>query len=147
MKRLASALTLLCVATLLSCGGGGESGFAVSGNVTFDGQPVTNGTIGFIPANQTGAKFRSVGADIVDGQYTIDAYEGPTQGSYEVMIYAERPSGRRIQADEGSSETVDEMVQYIPEMYNAATTLKVEIDGDRQDLDFALEKPPARGRR
>ena len=74
-------------------------------------------------------------------------YEGPQAGSYKVVIYAERPSGRKLQADEGSSEMVDELVQYIPEIYNVKTTLSVDVSGDRADLNFLLEKPKRTTRR
>lgn len=143
--RLNKTLLIL----LISCSAIGcrdTSGrLAVSGKVTYDGQPVTNGSIGLLTSDISSGK--SVGADIVDGQYEIPRDEGPLAGSYKVVISAERPSGRELEADEGSTEMIDQLVQYIPEIYNARSTLTVEISGDRDDLNFELEKPKRTRRR
>ncbi len=135
-----------CFFILFTCGCGpsGPEQFAISGQVTYDGQPVDNGDIGFIPGDGSAAK--TVGADLVDGRYEVPAYEGPQAGKYKVVIFAERPNGRRVQADEGSDEMIDQMEQYIPDQYNAKSTLSVEISSNREDLDFQLEKPK-RGKR
>ncbi len=42
---------------------------------------------------------------------------------------------------------VDQLVQYVPEDYNARSSLKVENSGDRDDLNFDLEKPKQKKRR
>jgi len=117
----------------------------ISGNVTYDGQPLPTGKIGFAP--QDAATGKPVGTDIIDGRYEISRDDGPTAGKYTVMIYAERPTGRKLQADEGSSETIDQMEQYIPPMYNDRTELTADLAEDREDLDFALEKPKSTRRR
>ncbi|WP_146397049.1 hypothetical protein [Pseudobythopirellula maris] len=90
---------------------------------------------------------RPAAGEIVDGRYEIPRSEGPFTGEYRVMIYAERPSGRTMQADESGSETLELLEQYLPSTYNDRTTLEAWIDGDRLDLDFPLEKPRAGGRR
>ena len=141
-------LCLLASLCCVSCGGCGPSGpeqFALSGEVTYDGQPVPMGSVGFIPEGNPTAK--TVGADLKDGRYEISAYDGPVAGKYKVWIEGERPTGRQIKADEGSSETVDEIESYIPAEYNSASTLTVEISEDREDLDFRLEKPAKSSRR
>ncbi|QDS98226.1 hypothetical protein [Adhaeretor mobilis] len=136
----------MAVCPLIGCGGDGAEGrFAISGKVTFDGQPVTNGNIGFVSTKP--GTVEPAGTDVVDGQYSVPQYEGPTEGTYKVVIYADRPSGRKIEADEGSTEMMDQMEQYIPEVYNARSTLTVEISGDRDDLDFDLKKQKQTRRR
>lgn len=141
---LALILSLSCV-LVSGCGSDGPQRFSVGGQLTYDGQPVTTGTIGFIPLQASAGE--AVAREIVDGRYEFPRYEGPQAGSYKVVIYAERPSGRKLQADEGSSEMVDELVQYIPEIYNVKTTLSVDVSGDRDDLNFLLEKPKRTTRR
>jgi hypothetical protein len=139
--------------TTIGCGDSGGR-LAISGKVTFDGQPVADGNIGLVPRNTSTAtagsaetnSAKTVGADIVAGQYAIPRDEGPVAGSYTVVIYAERPTGRKLQADEGSSETVDQLIQYIPTIYNDRSTLTAELDADRDDLDFTLEKPKQTGK-
>lgn len=134
-----AVIVSLAALFLGGCGSEGPPRFAVSGQVVYDGKPVTNGNIGFVPTQSSAAK--SAGADIVDGRYEIPGYKGLLEGSYKVVIYAERPTGRKLQADEGSTERIDELVQYIPDVYNVSTTLSADVSGDREDLDFMLEKP------
>lgn len=135
---------ILLTAAAVGCGDAGDF-LAISGSITYDGQPVTNGSIGFVQQNVTPAK--RIGTTIADGRYEFLGHEGLVAGSYQVMIFSERPSGRKIPADEGSSEMIDQMVQYIPDVYNSRTTLLVEVLQDREDLDFALEKPKSNQRR
>lgn len=119
--------------------------FVLSGTVTYDGQPVTNGTIELFPA--AGNTGKPAGAEIIDGRYEMQRTLGPELGNYEVVILANRPSGRRVPADEGSSEMVDIPEQYIPAIYNTRTTLKAEVSGDQADLNFDLERPKRAARR
>jgi len=144
---LAKALVVILIGwPLVGCGEVDDEGrFAISGTVTYDGQPVVNGNIGFVSAESGAGK--ASGTDVVDGHYEISRPDGPREGSYMVIIYADRPTGRSIEADEGSTEVVDEMEQYIPKIYNSHSKLTVEISGDRDDLDFDLKKPKRTRRR
>ena len=119
--------------------------FVLSGTVTYDGQPVTNGTIELFPAD--GNTGKPAGAEIIDGRYEMQRTLGPELGNYKVVILASRPSGRRVPADEGSSEMVDIPEQYIPAIYNTRTTLKTEVSGDQADLNFDLKKSKRAARR
>lgn len=133
-------ITFLLLGSVLSIGcNSSDTGFSISGNVSYEGEAVTNGSIGFIPITKSVG--HSAGADIIDGKYEIDPSKGPIEGSYKVIIYAEKPSGKKIQADEGSSEMIDEMVQYIPAIYNSRTSLEIKLEGDQPDLDFLLKAP------
>lgn len=141
-------VAMLIGSSLAGCGsdsGNGEGRFAISGRVTYDGQPVTDGNIGFV-STKVGTS-EPAGTDIVEGRYEIPQHEGPSEGSYKVVIYADRPSGRMVEADEGGTEMINRMEQYIPEVYNSHSTLTVEISGDRDSLDFDLEKQKQKRRR
>ncbi len=139
LSSCAKLLTIfLFIGSLVGCGGG-DRRYAVSGEVTYDGSPVSEGTIGFVPAQD--GEGSAAGADIVDGHYEIPRLEGPTAGSYMVIIYAERSTGRLLQADEGSSEMVEQKAQYIPWIYNEQSKLTADISEDRDNLNFVLEKP------
>ena len=140
-----AAPVFLALITAVGCGGSDDF-LSVSGAITYDGQPLTNGSIGFVRRNAEPAK--RIGTTIaVDGRYEIPSHEGLEAGTYQVLIYSERPSGRKLEADEGSNEMVDERVQFIPAIYNSQTTLSVEITSSRDDLDFTLEKPKQSSRR
>lgn len=137
---------LLLSVTLAGCADENAAGrFVLSGAVTYNGQPVTNGTIELFPAEGNSGK--PAGAEIIDGHYEMQRALGPELGAYKVVILANRPSGRRVPADEGSTELVDIPEQYIPEIYNVRTTLKTEISGDQADLNFDLQKPKRSRRR
>ena len=78
-------------------------------------------------------------AVITDGAFSIPASHELMPGSYKVAITAEKGTGKRISANEGSDEMVEERRQYIPEQYNAQSTLVAEISGDVSDLLFKLQ--------
>ncbi len=132
MRRLLTVLAL-ALPTMTGCG---SEGLSVKGRVTYDGKPVDRGLITFVPAAKGSL---AVDAEIVDGGYEVLSDSALLPGAYKVWIDAERPTGRRYPADEGSSEMVEEVVNYIPEQYNTATTLEVDLQADRSDLDFSLE--------
>ena len=149
MSQLPAAspcLALLLLATVTGCGDENAEGrYVLSGAVTYDGQPVENGTIELFPAE--GNSGQPAGAEIKGGRYEFERTLGPELGAYQVVILAMRPSGRREPADEGSSELVDVPEQFIPPIYNDRTTLTIEVTGDQENWDFNLERPPRRGRR
>ena len=66
---------------------------AISGTVTFDGQPLQKGTIRFDP---TGQGATASGGMVEDGRFDIPADEGPVPGKYKVLI------NERVDADERS---------------------------------------------
>jgi hypothetical protein len=127
---------LVAIAMLCGCGRSGPERFAVSGQVTLDGAPLPDGEIVFTPNDATAGP-TSVG-HIENGAYDIPAERGPIAGNYSVAITAERPTGRKVRADILGEATTDQYEQYIPDAYNARTTLTAEIADDRDDLDFAL---------
>lgn len=142
----ANIALLTLIASLLGCADENAVGrYVLSGTVTYDGQPVSKGTLELFPA--AGNSGKPAGAEIVDGRYEMDRTLGPELGKYQVVILAKRPSGRKVPADEGSSELVDIPVQYIPSIYNTRSTLEVEVTGDQADLNFDLEKPQRSKRR
>jgi hypothetical protein len=130
------ALLICCVSIAWAMSGCGEPpvGSVVKGTVTFNGQPLDQGSIEFSPA--AGQKTYSGGA-IKDGQYSLPADQGLEPGLYDV----------RISSTEGKSPATTEMPgevavppkQRIPEEFNAKTTLKVEVkQGAENKFDFTI---------
>ena len=76
---------MLCGA-LVAAGCGSDTGgrIAVSGSVTYDGEPLPAGRILFTPAEDKPGP--SAGEPIDDGHFTILAEEGPATGRYEVTV-------------------------------------------------------------
>ncbi len=112
-------------------------GLAVSGRVTLNGRPLPHGLVMFMPKQQS-ARHHTVQAEITEGVFSVPASSRLLVGSYRVAITGEKKTGRKITADEGSTELEDERRQYIPPIYNAQTTLSAEITEDTNDLEFEL---------
>jgi hypothetical protein len=135
--------SLLLLLTLLlfpvGCGGPSDGRLVVTGEVSFDGQPVALGSISLIPLG----KGPSVGGEIIDGQFRI-AEKGPTAGEYRVMIQGMRETGRMVAVDRAFPEQKEaEMEQYIPTRYNSRSELKVSISPDNTHLVLELSSTPS----
>jgi hypothetical protein len=88
-----------------------------SGTVTYAGQPVEEGAIGFFPLTGGG---RSEGAVITAGRYTARV----EPGRHRVEIRGSRPlAGKAIVSDMPGGIRED----YIPKAFNDASTLEAEI--------------------
>ena len=86
----------------------------VSGTVTFDGQPVSEGAIIFRPTNPDS---RPEGGPIRTGKFSVRI----RPGSYKVEIVASRPIP---DSDTGMGLRHE---GYIPSKYNSQTTLSAEV--------------------
>lgn len=127
----------------VSIAGCGEpSPVGVSGEVTFDGQPLPDGIVVFEPTPGSDAQRRD--ASIVDGRFTLPDEEGMLPGQeFRVAIKAFRKTGRKYpNADMGAS--YDETEQYLPERFNTSSTLRITISPDAKENHFAfnLLSPP-----
>lgn len=127
----------LLVAWLPLCLGCGPRTFPISGTVSFDGEPLTAGTITFEPADGRGP---TAGGEIAAGRYEVAA---PTAGDKRVRIFATRPTGRRIPAEPfPGSPLVEEIEPFIPDVYNARTTLGCSVaTGGPTVCDFHMKSP------
>jgi hypothetical protein len=127
IRSLDRCTSLLVLAGLLAgCGAKGPQRVAVSGTVTFDGQPVNDGQVVFTPQ----ADGMTAAGPIVAGRYNIATERGPSPGLNNVRITANRPTGRKVQAGgyAASQAPQDVMEQYIPAKYNDSSELSVEFE-------------------
>lgn len=102
----------------------------VSGTVTFDGAPLSEGTIQFraLEGDQ-----KAYASSIVDGKYDARVEPGPAS----VEVRASRIiEGKFVESNPGEFDPVGEM--YIPEKYNSRTELKVTVESDKLDENFDL---------
>ncbi|WP_425617332.1 hypothetical protein NA78x_001006 [Anatilimnocola sp. NA78] len=122
-------IALYGLVAALMLGLSGCSDPTVSGSVTFDGQPLQEGYIAFVPelSGQGG------GSNIVNGNYTIKA----PAGKYKVEVTASKltplPPGQT-----GMDGAREEMKQFIPDRYNTKTELKAEVPASGK-VDFQLK--------
>jgi hypothetical protein len=133
MKSLC-VFSLFAASAVILAGCGGESApetLPVTGSVSFDGTPVTQGEIVFRDA---AGQTRSCGGQITDGKFSFDA----SPGSKKVEITARREVPGKMDTS-NPGEEVPLMEQYIPASYNTETTLTADVSSDKKTFDFDLQ--------
>jgi hypothetical protein len=139
--RAFCGFALFCMLT--GCGERPPKRAVVSGSVTYQGKPVEFGDIVFQPLSENAGKWFAQGK-IVGGKYSLDAARGPLAGKNLVQIRGYRMTGRKRLDIAGKSlseapKMIDELVPYIPEEFNEASELTVEIKpGDNEHVNFVL---------
>lgn len=127
----------LVIATGLGCGKKGPQRAAVSGRVTFNGQPIDEGVIQFLPVEGTIGP--ETGGVIASGQYDIPQSRGPVVGKNRVELRASAKTGRKIQDPTGRPGTLtDEYKEVFPPSSNTNSSLVREIKDDHNTLDFDI---------
>ena len=136
-RRSVLAASAACWLLLAAgCGGDGIGRVEVSGKVTLDGQPLSEGAILFQPI----AEGPSAGGTIQDGRFTIERADGPASEEYRVDIVAYRPTGRQIPDADFPGKMTDELKQVIPNRYNADTELTVNVSAEGNNhFEFKLQ--------
>jgi len=134
-RRLIGAVGAVGVLLFAGCGGGGSDTPRgdVSGTVTYQGQPVTEGTVNFL-SPETG---RSASATLdAQGKFTVDG--GVEAGSHVVTI-----TPPFVEVPPGGDEPPPEPKEYanIPEKYRSDTTsdLTAEVKPGKNQFSFELE--------
>ena len=134
--RLKSLCMILTACVAGGCGAGdGLDRRAISGSVTLDGQPLSEGTILLEPV--TDRSGTAVGATIRRGAFAITREQGPVPGSYRARIYAS--SGVQDPPGKGQTErTRRPMVELIPDVYNTRSDLRADVS-DRGENHFKFD--------
>ncbi len=136
-----TAVLLVCwmgIALVGGCGPPNPQGrLAVSGKVTFQGEPLDQGTIQFTPLDRESGV--STGAMIRDGSYRVEAHRGLLPGKYRVRIFsAEAKAEGRVPKAPGMPAAVPK--ERIPARYNIKSTLEAPVTKDGEnEFDFDLE--------
>lgn len=111
------------------CGPAGPRTYPVSGTVTFDGKPVTQGDILFIPSDRS---LGPEGGRIVDGKFAMRSKEGKCQ--VEITAVEVGPNTPRV-------DGVPVIINYIPARYNTQSELSVEVaPSDENSFEFRLKR-------
>lgn len=130
---------LIGVGLLFGCGQRSDLPRAtVSGKVAFQGKPVPEGMIAFVPIKET--KGPTSSAIIKEGVYEAAAAGGVPIGAHRVEIQAFRPrTGARRTHQSPFLQDREPREQYLPERYNRQSTLEITIDaesGGNHDFDL-----------
>lgn len=109
------------------CGSGSDR-IEVFGTVTYQGQPVEEGTILLEPLERGG---RQANAAIEQGRYRIDGPYGPNRGRYRVIIEALRVTANPVELGplHRGEPAAEELEQFIPAEYNTQSKLVVDFTG------------------
>lgn len=106
----------LCL--VIGCSEGKSS---ISGTVTFDGEPVKNGSVTFVKSE---GELLRAGAVITDGAFQASL----PPGEYKIELNAQKVVGTRKQKGfDGKDEEVPETKELFPDRYNTKTTLTKKI--------------------
>lgn len=133
------ALGCVLCAVSVGCQESGPKRAKVYGVVKYQGEPVENGVIRFVP-QEIGAG-PMAGALIKEGRYEVTANGGVPLGLCRVEIIARRTKGDHASARMPDVEMLQAPgVQYMPAKYNEQSELTVEIASTGEvKHDFDLE--------
>lgn len=132
-KFVTPGWALLTVAAFCLSGCGESNGLIkVTGTVTVDGELVPEGSISFMPVNGKGV---TAGGQIKNGKYFAEV----SPGEMAVQIYATKELEKENPTQEEIERGItSDPVQYIPEKYNKASTLRVNVSDSSRQHDFDL---------
>jgi len=125
------ALHLGAVCLAAGCSTGPAVG-TVTGDVTFDGQPVKDGRISFTPLD---GQASTGGAPIVDGKFTADV----PVAKMKVAINGNKVIGKRKAYDTPESPWEDDVAELLPAKYNVNSDLTLEVKKGVQDVKYELK--------
>lgn len=142
-RRIPTLSAFVALSLFVGCGGDPYERIVVTGNVTFDGEPIQDGMIRFIPTTQTPTPPN--GGYIKDGKYKIGTRGGVAVGEYKVVIEAFRGASstpdQPVSAVDSAGQPEElEAGQFLPKKYNEQSELVVTIDSGSEEMtkDFAL---------
>ena len=123
-----------CLAVLAGCGDGIER-VKMSGKVTFEGQPVVDGKIRFMP--KQGTEMPLTIEPVKDGQYDTSTSGGVPVGSYRVEIRAYHPDDPIPQGPGAPPRR-----QLLPKKYNTFSELEITLEPGQKTItkDFELTR-------
>lgn len=127
LKQLITIPAVLIALTTLGCGGDAGDGptmIPVTGTVSFDGEPISEGRILFRADAGAG---KGYSAEIKEGEYELEC----EAGEMKVEILASRAvPGKFGEAASPDEEPPPLMEMYIPAKYNTKTTLTATVSAD-----------------
>ena len=142
-KRTNRVTFCLAVAVFMitGCGKGRLERVPVSGTVSYDGQPVAQGTIRFAPLK--GQPVPMSAAHIKDGKYNADSKGGVAVGEYRVEIEAfhkGKPTNPNRPLPPGVERSSTGWIQYMPPKYGTESELTFTVESGARGItkDFDL---------
>ena len=139
--RFGAVALVLAVAASIGCGPPEAERASVKGKVSYQGNPIADGSITFFPSGAT--KGKPAGTEIVNGEYTLSAADGPLVGEARVEIQAFEKTGRKIpdlmgDVSNPNRPLIDEKINVLPPQFNVNSTLMRQITSGENSHDFDL---------
>ena len=131
--RAISHLVLLLVFVLLSACNQGPAVGTLTGEVTFDGQPVKDGHILLTPLDGNG---QTGGGSIRDGKLLADKVP---VGKMKVELHGNKVVGKRKAYDTPESPWEDEVAELFPAKYNSKSDLTLDVKKGSQEVKYELK--------
>lgn len=145
MNKLQLTTVLACTLILAGgCSGDRPVTYAVTGTITYQGMPLADAQVGFIPLDTEGEPKPARGQTDAQGNYTLTTYlapgdeaKGAKAGRYQVTVEKGLPQNKVI--------TYEEMKTFkplSPPRYASAaqTPLTAEVKAGANRFDFTLEE-------
>lgn len=139
-RARAAAVVALMIA-LQGCGGGdGPEMASVSGTVRHKGEPVTRGTITFMPEGEGQPATGVIGSDGSYALQTVEPGDGARLGRYKVIVITSDVDTETFDSAMLPKE-MPKGTRLTPEKYEKPETsgLSAEVKSGRNSLDFDLE--------
>ena len=132
--RATRAIAVFLVTAGLIAGCGGTPEGDVSGTVIYDGKPIEQGSISFIPADGNGP---SAGGGIKDGKYSASKV---SVGMAKIKITGAKIATKQKMYDDPKADWVMTSTEMLPAKYNDKTELLYDVQPGVQQKDFNLPK-------
>lgn len=130
-------LIALMGCVVIALGGGcsqKDAKFEIRGRVSFEGEPISDGKILFMPKDESRPQAIS---KIANGEYVTASPGGVYVGGYNVQVFGYRGTGKIQDLGEMFGKQ-EQQEQYVPAKFNRATELTVDITADKTEYDFDL---------
>ena len=145
MKKFALGLVALAMLAVLPACSNAIKTEGVTGVVTYNGEPLADATVKFLPTDGTGSQ--SYGKTNEKGEYKLQtilgaADAGTTPGEYKVTVDCVETYETGVTFEENGEEKNETKVRsVIPEKYNNPETsgLTATVNPGDNKIDFALE--------
>jgi hypothetical protein len=125
----------LALAVIWNCGcSAGPAVGTVTGEVSYNGQPVKDGHISFTPVDGIG---QTGGAAIVEGKFKAEQVPATKM---KVEIHGNKVIGKVKVYDTPESPLRDEVVELLPPKYNVNSDLTLDVKRGSQDVKYDLKK-------
>jgi hypothetical protein len=139
MKRICLSLCFVFLSVAVAgCGRTDypDQRFPLTGEATFDGEPIDWGAISFLP--MAGEKQRVSGGIIQDGKYDVPEAKGANPGKYRVEIRWAKLTGKKV-IESDSGELIDERKEGLPSKFHKDSELTVDVSEENTTFDFHLK--------